>query len=76
MAGNFSKWQHDMGRKMKWKLLNEYNQWYKYMESGNHTLRGTVISNKIQQFLMIMVPMQSDKRQGTMASISKIRDVN
>ena len=46
------------------------------MESGNHTLRGTMISNKIQQFLMIMVPMQSGKRQGTMASISKIRDVN
>ena len=44
------------------------------MESSKHTLRGTVISNKIQQFLMIMVPMQSGKKQGTMARISKIRD--
>ena len=46
------------------------------MKSSNHALRGTVISNKIQQFLMIMVPMQPGKRQGTMASISKIMDIN
>ena len=42
------------------------------MESGNHTLHGTVISNKIPQFLMIMVPMQSGKWQGTMACGIKI----
>ena len=44
------------------------------MESGDHTIDGTVISNKIQLFVMVMVPMKYDKWQGTMASGSKIWD--
>ena len=44
------------------------------MEIGDHTIDGTVISNKIQQFLMVMVPMKYGKWQGTMASGSKIWD--
>ena len=42
------------------------------MESGDHTIDGTVISNKIQPYLMVMVPMKYGKWQGTMARGSKI----
>ena len=31
------------------------------MESGNHTLQGTVVSNNIQPLLMVMVPMKYGK---------------
>ena len=36
---------------------------------------GTVVSNRIQPFLMVMVQMKNDKWQGTMASGSKIWDL-
>ena len=45
------------------------------MEMDNHTLQGTVVSNRIQPFLMVMVQMKNDKWQGTMASGSKIWNV-
>ena len=45
------------------------------MEMDNHTLQGTVASNRIQPFLMVMVQMKNDKWQGTIASGSKIWDV-
>ena len=75
MAGNYGKWQYDMGFKLKWKIVNEILLWYEYMEMDNHTLQGTVASNRIQPFLMVMVQMKNDKWQGTMASGSKIWDV-
>ena len=42
------------------------------MESCKDAQQGTVVSNKIQEFLMVRVPMKYDKWQGTMASDSKI----
>ena len=45
------------------------------MESGNHILQGTVVSNNIQPFLMVMVLMKYVMRQGTMTSDDKIWDV-
>ena len=45
------------------------------MESCKHAEQGTVISNKIQEILMVRVPMKYDKQQGTMASGGKIWDV-
>ena len=50
----------------------KYLLWYEYMENGNHTLKGTVINNKIKQFLMVRVTMKYGKWQGTMASGSNI----
>ena len=46
------------------------------MESGKHALQGTLASNKIHPFLMVRVPMKYGKWQGSMASGSKIWDVN
>ena len=43
--------------------------------SGDHTVERTVISNKIQQCLMVMVPMKYGKWHGIMASGSKIWDI-
>ena len=45
------------------------------MESGDHTLQGTVVSKKSQIFLMVMVPMKYGKWQETMASGSKVWNV-
>ena len=42
------------------------------MKSGNHTLHGTVGSNKIQPFLMIKASMKYGKWLGTMESGSKL----
>ena len=45
------------------------------MENGNHTLKGTVVSNNIQPFLVVRVPMKCGRWQGTMASGSNIWDL-
>ena len=45
------------------------------MECAKHAVQGTVINNKIKQFLMVRVTMKYGKWQGTIASGSKIWDV-
>lgn len=42
------------------------------MESSKHALQGTMVSNKMQAFLMVSVPTKYGKWQGTMLSGSKI----
>ena len=48
VARNYGKWQQDMKRNMKSKIVNKNYQWYEYMESGKHEQQGTVVSNKMQ----------------------------
>ena len=60
---------------MKGKKVNEILLWFEYMECAKHAVQGTVINNKIKQFLMVRVTMKYGKWQGTMASGSKIWDV-
>ena len=45
------------------------------MESGKYAIQGTVVSNIIQPFLMVMVSLKYSMWQGTMASATKIWDV-
>ena len=61
---------------MKWKRVYEiYYIWYEYMESSNHTLQGNVVCNKIQPYLIIIVPIKYGMWRGAMASDSKIWDL-
>ena len=45
------------------------------MESCIHAQQGTVVSNKIHEFLMVRVSMKYDKWKGTITSGSKMWDV-
>ena len=46
---------------MKGKKVNEILLWFEYMECAKHAVQGTVINNKIKQFLMVRVTMKYGK---------------
>ena len=45
---------------------------YEYMESGKYTLHWNVVSNKIEAFSMVRVPMKYGKWERTMAGDRKV----